>query len=310
MAPSTSSALPALHLPHLFAFEVVARHLNFARAAQELDVSPAAMSKTIKQLESQLGTRLFNRTTRSVALTESGQRLQDSLVPALAQIRGSVEQVRETASQPSGVLRLNTSYVAYAALIEPHVSRFLAHYPDIQLDVQIDNDLSDIVGDGFDAGIRLGHALQRDMIAIPLGPLQQLVCVASPAYLLAHGEPRTPKDLLAHECIRQRLGTQGRFLDWTFTVAGKRIQIDVRGRLQFNEMRPALTAAREGCGLALVFRQFAATDLRNQQLVTVLERYCKPLDAFHLYHPSRARMPGKLRAFVDFIRAANWEMPA
>lgn len=310
MTSATTVGQPPLHLPYLFAFEVVARHLNFARAAQELDVSPAAMSKTIRQLETQLGTRLFNRTTRSVALTESGQRLHDSLTPALAQIRGSVEQVRESASCPSGLLRLNTSYVAYAALIEPHLNAFMKRYPDIQLDVQIDNGLSDIVGAGFDAGIRLGHAVQRDMIAIPFGPLQQLVCVGSPRYVKAHGEPRTPKDLLDHECIRQRLGMEGRTLAWTFTVGGKAINIDVRGRLQFSEMRPVMAAAREGCGLAYVFRQFAAADLREKRLTVVLERYSKPVEAFHLYYPNRAQMPGKLRAFVDFIRAVNWETPA
>jgi DNA-binding transcriptional LysR family regulator len=309
MANPTSSAQAPLHLPYLFAFEVVARHLNFARAAQELNVSPAAMSKTIKQLEAQLGTRLFNRTTRSVSFTESGQRLRDELVPALAQIRGSVEQARESASKPSGLLRLNTSYVAYAALIEPHLNVFMTRFPDIRLDVQIDNGLSDIVGEGFDAGIRLGGALQRDVIAVPFGPLQQLVCVGSPKYFKVRGEPKTPKDLLEHECIRQRLGTDGRMFDWYFNVAGKRVQIEVQGRLQFNEMRPVMTAASEGAGLAYVFRQFAAPYIRQKRLSVVLERYSKPLEAFHLYYPSRAQMPGKLRAFVDFVRAANWDAP-
>jgi DNA-binding transcriptional LysR family regulator len=298
-----------LHLPHLIAFEVAARHLNFARAAQELDVTPTAMSKTIKQMEQQLGTRLFNRTTRSVALTESGSALFSSLVPALAQIRQSIDQARSTSTRPSGLLRLNTSYVAYAALIEPHVRAFMEHYPEIQVDVQVDNGLSDIVAGGFDAGIRLGQAVQRDMVAVPLGPLQQLVVVGSPDYLARHGEPRAPKDLLAHECIRQRLGSEGRMLDWAFTVAGKRIVVDVQGRLRFNEMHPVLTAAREGCGLAYVFRQFASEDIRSGRLAVLLERYSKPTDAFHIYYPSRVQLPGKLRVFIDFVRAANWEVP-
>lgn len=298
-----AAPLASLHLPHLFAFEVAARHLNFARAARELDVTPTAMSKTIKQLEAQLGTRLFNRTTRSVALTESGARLRESLLPALAQIRSSVEQARATSTRPSGLLRLNTSYVAYAALIEPHLGAFLERFPEIRLDVQIDNGLSDIVAEGFDAGIRLGHALQRDMVAVPLGPLQQLVCVGSPGYLGAHGTPLAPKDLLSHDCILQRLGSGGRLLEWRFTVAGKPVAIAVQGQLRFNEMRPVLTAAREGCGLAYVFRQFAADDLRSGRLAVVLERFSKPSEAFHLYYPSRAQMPGKLRAFIDFVRA-------
>jgi len=291
-------------LPQLVAFEVVARHLNFARAAAELEVTPTAMSKTIKQLEEQLAVRLFNRTTRSVALTESGARLFASLVPALAQIRSSIEQASVAATKPAGQLKLNTSYVAYAALIEPHLETFLARYPEISLDVTIDNGLSDIVGGGFDAGIRLGHALQRDMIAVPLGPLQQLVVVGSPKYLAARGTPKTPKDLLDHECIRQRLGP-GRFLDWTFATTA----IDVRGRLVFNEMHSVLSAAREGCGLAYVFRQFAAAALRSKQVVPVLERHAKVREAFHVYYPSRAQMPGKLRAFIELVRAANFAAP-
>lgn len=299
----------AVHLPSLLAFGVVARHLNFARAAQELAVTPTAMSKTIKQLEAQLGVRLFNRTTRSVALTEQGAQLLGALAPALAQIRSAVEQASVSASRPAGLLRLNSSYVAYAALVEPHLRQFMQRYPDITLDVQVDNDLSDIVGAGFDAGIRLGHALQRDMIAVPLGPLQQLVVVASPAYLQQHGTPRVPKDLLHHDCIRQRLGSGGRLLAWDFTVANKVLGIDVQGRLFFNEMRSVLAAACHGNGLACVFRQFAAADIQAGRLTVVLERYCRPHEAFHVYYPSRAQMPGKLRVFIDFVRAANGEVP-
>jgi DNA-binding transcriptional LysR family regulator len=296
-------------LPSLLAFEVVARHLSFARAAAELEVTPTAISKTIKQLEAQLDVRLLHRTTRSVALTEAGARLLASVAPALAQIRGSVEDARELSGRPSGSLRLNTSYVAYAALIEPHVPRFIERYPEISLDVQIDNGLSDIVGGGFDAGIRLGHALQRDMIAVPVGPPQQLIAVAAPAYLAARGTPRTPSELLGHECIRQRLAP-GRFLEWRFTIGSKAVTIDVRGRLVFSEMHSAMAAARAGCGLAYVFRQFAAPALRAGELVAVLEKHSRPREAFHLYYPSRAQMPGKLKAFVDFIRAANRDPPA
>ena len=303
------AALPELHLPNLMSFEVVARHLNFARAAEELEVTPTAMSKTIKQLEAQLGVRLFNRTTRSVALTESGAQLLASLAPALAQIRNSVEHASVSSNRPSGRLRINTSYVAHAALIQPNLKAFQDRYPEITLDIHIDNELVDIVGGGFDAGIRLGNALQRDMIALPMGPVQQLVVVGSPDYLAKHGRPKTPKDLLGHECIRQLMGTRGRTLDWDFVVASRTVTIDVRGRLLFNEMRSTMAAAREGCGLAYVFRHFAAADIREEKLVLLLERYCPPDDMFHLYYPGRAQMPGKLRAFIDFIRAANWEEP-
>lgn len=300
----------SVHLPGLLAFHSVARYMNFARAADEHGVTPTAMSRTVKTLEAQLGIRLFNRTTRSVALTEGGARLLATLAPALMQIRQSIEQVGESSGRPSGVLRINSSYVAYAALIEPHVSAFLKRYTEISLEVVIDNALSDIVSSGFDAGIRLGHALQRDMIALPIGPLQRLVVVGSPKYLARNGIPKTPKDLLAYDCVRQRIGDRGRFLDWEFVAGAKPVRIDVQGRLVVNEMRCALTAARQGDGLAYVFKQFAAGELASRKLVTVLERHCPPGESFHLYYPNRAQMPGKLRAFIEFVRALNWEVPA
>src|SRR5215471_10084369 len=170
----------AVHLPALLAFECVARHLSFARAAEELDVTTTAISKTIKQLEAQLHVRLFNRTTRSVALTEAGMKLLGTLAPALAQIRDSVQQAGDLSERPHGLLRINTGYVPYAALIEPRLALFSERYPEITLDITIDNNLSDIVAGGFDAGIRLGYALQRDVIAVPLGPMQQLTVAGSP----------------------------------------------------------------------------------------------------------------------------------
>src|SRR5215468_5667030 len=160
----TPRAQRAVHLPALVAFECVARHLSFARAAEELDVTTTAISKTVKRLEAQLDVRLFNRTTRSVALTEAGTKLLGTLVPALAQIRDSVQQAGDFSERPHGLLRINTAYVAYAALIETHLASFGERYPEITLDITIDNNLTDIVAGGFDAGIRLGYALQRDMI--------------------------------------------------------------------------------------------------------------------------------------------------
>ena len=309
---TTSPAAPTrfVHLPGLLAFDSVARHMNFARAANEHAVTPTAMSKTVKALEAQLGIRLFNRTTRSVALTEAGAQLLATLAPALAQIRQSIEEVGESSARPHGALRINTSYVAYAALIEPHVNGFLKRYPEIGIDVVIDNALTDIVSGGFDAGIRLRHAVQRDMIALPIGPLQRLVVVGSPKYLARHGTPKTPKDLLAHNCVRQRIGDRGRFLDWEFVAGAKPMRIDVQGRLTVNEMRCALTAARQSNGLAYVFKQFAEAELTSGKLVTVLDRHSPPGESFHLYYPNRAQMPGKLRAFIEFVRALNEEMPA
>ncbi len=290
-------------MPALVAFASVARHLHFARAAAELEISPTAVSKTIKKLEAQMGARLFNRTTRSVSLTEQGLALNDALAPALEQIRRSVERVGD-AARPRGALRLNTSFVAYASLIEPHLAGFLDSYPDITVEIAIAEPLSDIVGEGFDAGIRLGHALQRDMVAVPIGPVQRRVVVGTPRYLARAGTPSSPEDLLGHDCIRQRLPGRRRFFDWTFRSGRKTVTVDVRGRLVFDEMRSVLSAARRGAGLAYVFEQLASAELRSGSLVTVLGEHSPPTESFYVYYPHRAHMPGKLRAFLDFMREA------
>lgn len=294
----------------LLAFDGVARHLNFARAAAELEVTPTAMSKTIKGLEAQLGVRLFNRTTRSVSLTEHGVQLRGSLVPALDLIRRSVQQIGETAHLPKGLLRLNTSYVAFASLIQPFQAGFLKQFPDVTLEVTIDDRLVDIVAGGFDAGIRQGHAVQRDMVAVPLGARQRAAVIASPHYLKQRGVPQQPKDLLAHACIRQRLGGTGRYFDWRFGSRDKPVVIDVRGQVMYSEMRCVVEAVRQGLGLGFVYRQFAEDHLRSGALTTVLDKHCAPVEAFYLYYPHRAQMPGKLRAFVEFMQAMNRERPA
>jgi DNA-binding transcriptional LysR family regulator len=288
----------------LVAFECVARHLSFVRAAEELEVTTTAISKTIRQLEAQLGVRLFNRTTRSVACTEAGTKLLGTLAPALAQIRDSVEQAGDFSDRPQGLLRINASYVAYAALIEPWLASFGERYPEITLDVTIDNNLSDIVAGGFDAGIRLGYALQRDMIAVPLGPVQQLTVVGSPSYFERRGTPKAPHDLLEHDCIRHRLN-RGRYFEWEFRIGGRDVIVDVRGRLVLDEMRAVLGAACHGSGLGLVFRQFAAAEIASGAVVPILDEFLPPDQPFHLYYANRAHTPSKLRAFIDFMQAVN-----
>lgn len=305
--PATRAQRP-IHLPALVSFECVARHLSFVRAAEELDITTTAISKTIKQLEAQLAVRLFNRTTRSVALTEAGRKLLATLAPALAQIRDSVQQVGDASERPHGLLRINTSYVAYAALLQPHLAAFGARYPEITLELTLDNNLSDIVAGGFDAGIRLGHALQRDVIAVRLGPVQQLTVVGSPRYFKLHGTPKSPHELLEHECIRQRLN-RARFFEWEFRLDGKDVTIDVSGRLIVDEMRAALGAACQGSGLALVFRQFAAAEIATGAVIPILDKFLPPDDPFHLYYANRAHTPSKLRAFIEFMQSASWKVP-
>jgi len=295
---------PTLHLPNLMTFESAARHLNFARAAAEIGVTPTAVSRTIKNLEAQLTVRLFNRTTRSVSLTEAGASLNRSLAPALALIRNSLSQALVATDQPSGTLRLSASYVAYRILIEPHLPAFLERFPLINFEVSLDNQLSDIVNTGFDVGIRMGRKLQNDMISVQLGAVQKRIVVAAPDYFHNRTEPSTIAELLEHNCIRQRYSVGGRLYEWRFEDQGQTVNIDVQGRLMFDEMRAVLDAAVQGRGIAFVLEQFAQQELKGGMLQHVLTPYWGLDDAFHLYYPHREHMPGKLRAFVEFMRAA------
>lgn len=303
--PLNNRSQPIVHLPGLVAFEAVARHLNFTRAAAELCVSPAAISKTIKQLEQQIGVRLFNRTTRSVRLTEAGVQLVGALAPALEQIRDSVQHITEASGQPSGVLRINTAHVAFAMLIEPHVQEFLQKYPEITLEISADNGFSDIVKSGFDAGIRLGHLLQSDMVAVPIGDPQQNLVIGTPGYFERFGTPQSPQDLLDHNCIRHRLVDRSTFLEWRFRAEGKDTIIEVDGNLIVDETRYTKAAVLKGNALAFVLRQFVAEQLADGSLCAALEEFSPVREAFYIYYPSRVQLPGKLRAFIDFFQQAN-----
>jgi DNA-binding transcriptional LysR family regulator len=295
--------LTPLNLPTLLVFECVARHLSFTKAATELTLSTSSVSESIRLLEDQLGMRLFNRTTRSVALTEIGSRLIDSVAPALHTIRQSVSDLKDVSSRPSGRLRLNLSYVAFAILVKPALKGFYKRFPDIALDISLDNQMSDIIAGGFDAGIRLGHAVQQDMIAIPIGLPQKTVAVASPAYLRQHGTPKRPNDLLDHDCILQKRHAQSTFLEWSFREKETPLVLNVSGRLVVDEMRAALDAAREDCGIAYVYEQFAAQEIARSEIVPILSAFSPVAESFHLYYAHRVHMPGKLRAFIDYLQA-------
>jgi len=298
-------ATPPLHLPGLLTFEAAARHLNFARAAAEIGVTPTAVSRTIKNVEAQLNVRLFNRTTRSVSLTEAGATLNAALAPALASIKNSLSQALLAADQPSGMLRVSSSYVAYRILIEPHIGSFLEQFPLINVEISLDNQLSDIVGAGFDIGIRMGRKLQNDMISVQLGAVQKRIVVAAPGYFDQRTAPQTVADLLKHNCIRQRYSVGGRLYDWTFEERGQTVQIDVQGRFVFDEMRSVMDAAIQGQGIAFILEEFAKQALDDGKLRHILKQHWALDDAFHLYYPHREHMPGKLRAFVDFMRSVN-----
>src|SRR5262249_33172024 len=219
--------------------------------------------------------------------------------------RGGLEiKAANTASSQHGT-RWETTYDREVWIKS---SQALMRYPEITLDITIDNNLSDIVAGGFDAGIRLGYALQRDMIAVPLGPMQRLTVVGSPRYFHRGGIPKTPPELLEHDCIRHRL-TRARFFEWEFRIGGKDVTVDVHGRLVLDEMRAVLDAACQGNGLGLVFRQFATAEIASGAVVPIFDQFLPPDQRFHLYYANRAHTPSKLRAFIDFMQTVNRKVP-
>jgi DNA-binding transcriptional LysR family regulator len=284
------------------AFHAVARCRSFTAAGRELDVSASAVSQAVTQLERRLGARLFDRTTRSVALTEAGAAFLERVGPALDQLAGASDDVQDRADRPSGTLRLTVPRIASRLLLAPLLPRFLAAHPELRVDVTVDDTLHDIVADGFDAGIRLGETVGKDMVAVRLGSPQETAIVCSPKYLRKHGTPKTPADLRRHACINHRLATSGTIYRWELVVGGKDVDVAVEGPLTVNDTDLAVAAALAGVGIACTFASYVERELATGRLVRVLERHSPPFPGFHLYHSSRKLVPGKLRAFIDFCR--------
>lgn len=294
--------MSAASLSDLHAFACVARLRSFRRAAAELEVSPSALSHALRNLETRLGVRLLNRTTRSVAPTEAGERLLARLSPALRDLQGALDEVNAFRDSPLGSLRLNAPRPACELVLAPLVAAFLARHPDMQVELVADDALVDIVAAGFDAGVRFGERLQQDMVAIPIGPPQRFIVVASPDYLARHGAPRTPRELTAHRCIRIRF-PGGALYRWEFSRAGESLDIEVNGALTVGEMPLMIHAAEQGLGLAYVYASYAADALAAGRLVSVLDDWRAQDERFYLYYPSRRLLPAGLRAFVALVRA-------
>ena len=294
----------------LRAFRAIAEHGSFTRAAAALDVTASALSQTLRQLESQLGTRLLHRTTRRVGLTEAGQELLQRISPALKELDAAMDALRQHGDRPAGLLRLTVPDVVAIALLDPLLGEFMARWPDVRLDIHVDNGLSDLIAEGFDAGIRLGERLQRDMVAVPVsGPLRSVV-VGSPAYFARHGRPTQPRELEAHDCINFRQASSRALYRWEFAHKsgphkGRWFELPVDGRLTVNHVPLAVRAAIEGTGLACVLEPFARESLADGRLESVLDEWLPPFDGFHLYYPSRFQVPPKLRVFIDFLRESR-----
>lgn len=292
--------LPDLH--ELDAFAAVARHRSFRKAADERGVSAAALSHALRGLEERLGVRLLHRTTRSVTPTEAGQRLLARLDPALREVADALADVTALQAEPVGTLRLNVPRPAARLLLAPMLARFVAAHPRVQVEIVTDDSLADIVGAGFDAGIRFSESLAGDMVAVPIGPPQRFVCVAAPGYLAAHGVPQTPRELLGHGCIGRRFPSGNRYA-WEFQAEGEPLDIEVTGPLVFDDDAMMIQAARDGAGIAYVYEALVHDDLFAGRLVVMLEAWGAAPSRFFLYFSGRRHLPTALRAFVEFIQA-------
>jgi DNA-binding transcriptional LysR family regulator len=290
-----------LDLRDLDAFVAIARTKNFRRAAREQGVSVSSFSQRLRDMEERLGVRLLNRTTRSVALTEAGELLLARAAPAISDVNAALEEVRGLRGVPSGRLRINAPPPAIDLVLAPLIGPFLEAFQQVEFEIVGQSGFIDIVGAGYDAGVRYGEHLEQDMIAIPLGPPQRYALVAAPAYLARHGRPKHPRDLLDHACIRVRLSS-GAMLDWEFEKAGRAVQLSPPAKLVVNHPAPAMRAARDGVGFWLTFRDYVSETIASGALVSVLDDWCPPFPGPFLYYPSRHQPPPALAAFVNFVR--------
>jgi DNA-binding transcriptional LysR family regulator len=296
----------------LRAFRLIARHGSFTRAAAEMEVTASALSQTLRQLEDHVGVRLLHRTTRRVGLTEAGRAFLERIAPALNDIDEAIEALRQHGDKPAGTLRIAVPEMVLDYLVSPCIATFMRAWPDVKLDIHVDNRLTDLIGEGFDAGIRLGESLAKDMVAMPLGGPQRAVVVGSPAYFAARGRPQQPRDLAQHDCMRFRLGSNAVYR-WEFAhpdgaSQGQWFELDVDGPLTTNDPSIAMHAAIDGIGLTYMLEISARDALTNGQLESVLDDWLPPFDGIYLYYPSRLQVPPKLRAFIEHLRqhiAAN-----
>lgn len=289
-------------LNDILAFLAVARERSFTRAAARLGVSQSALSHTIQRLEASLDLRLLTRTTRSVAPTEAGERLLTNVGPRLAEIAVELEAIGALRNKPAGTIRLNAAEHSTRSVLWPRLDGFLTEYPDIKVEVILDNALTDIVAERFDAGIRLGEQVAKDMIAVRIGPDWRMAVVAAPAYFARHAPPETPHELTGHNCINLRLLSYGGNYAWEFERDGRRLNVRVDGQLTFTSSTPILAAALSGHGLACIPEDMAEPHLATGQLLRVLEPWCPAFTGYHLYYPSRRQASPAFALLVEALR--------
>jgi DNA-binding transcriptional LysR family regulator len=286
----------------LLAFMAVAREGGFTRAAAKLATSQSALSHTVRRLEARLGLRLLARTTRSVALTEAGERLLRAIAPAFEEIDTGVASLSELRDKPAGAVRITTSEHAAHTVLWPALAPLVRSYPDLHVELGIESGLTDIVTERFDAGVRLGESVAKDMVAVRIGPDLRMAVVGAPSYFADHPAPRTPQALAEHSCINLRLPTAGGLYAWELEKGSRELRVRVDGQLVFNNPRMVVRAAVEGLGLACVLEDLVADQVASGELVRVLADWCPPFAGYHLYFPSRRQPSAAFSLVVEALR--------
>jgi DNA-binding transcriptional LysR family regulator len=294
--------MPRENVNDLIAFLAVARQQSFTKAAAQLGVSQSALSHTVRGLEERLGVRLLTRTTRSVSPTEAGERLLRSVGPRLDEIETEIAALSALREKPAGTIRITAGEHAADAVLWPAIAPLLPDYPDIRVEIIVDYGLIDIVAERYDAGVRLGEQVARDMIAVRIAPDMRMAVVGSPAYFATRPKPRTPQDLTTHNCINLRLPTYGGLYAWEFEKAGRELKVRVEGQLVFNTAALRMNAVLAGLGLAYLPEEQVTAHLADGRLVRVLADWCAPFPGYHLYYPSRRQATPAFSLLVDALR--------
>jgi DNA-binding transcriptional LysR family regulator len=290
------------NLNDLLAFLAVGQERSFTRAAAKLGVSQSALSHTVRGLEERLGLRLLTRTTRSVSPTEAGERLLHTIGPRFEEIVTELAALSEFREKPAGTIRITATDYAVETILWPKITRFLRRYPDVKVEIIIEYGLTDIVAERFDAGIRSGEQVAKDMIAVRIGPDMRSAVVGAPSYFEGRSEPKRPQELIGHNCINLRLPTRGGLYAWEFEQDGRELKVHVEGQLVFNGTFQMLNAALAGFGLAYVPEDVARPHLVKGRLRRVLDDWCPPYSGYHLYYPSRRQATPAFALLVEALR--------
>ncbi len=294
--------MPIENFNDLAVFAAVAREQSFTRAAARLGVSTSALSQTIRNLEERLGVRLLTRTTRSVASTEAGERLLRTIAPRFEEIEAELAALSDLRERPAGTIRITAGEHPAVSVLQPALKKLLPAYPDIRVEIVADYGLTDIVAQGYDAGVRLGEQVAKDMVAVRTGPDIRMAVVASPAYLKKHTVPQSPHDLTAHKCINVRLPTYGGLFVWEFGKDGREVKVRVDGQITVNNIALRLASALDGLGVAYMPEDQVFRDIKARRLVRLLDSWCPAFSGYHLYYPSRRQHSAAFSLMVDALR--------